>query len=130
MSDKHLDALELDAVRAGEAPDADRAHAASCPECRAGVERLSAWATRLTTPTIAVPSSLRARLFRRPTWPRWAAAAALLIAAGAFWWPSNPDDLDRNGRVDIVDAYLLALRSEPQRAEQLAHKVVRLGGGP
>ena len=41
-----------------------------------------------------------------------AAAAALLVGAVAWFAlrPSIPGDVDRSGRVDIVDAYALAVR--------------------
>jgi len=51
----------------------------------------------------------------RHLWPVWAAAAALLLAAGTWLALSRgksplAGDIDRSGRVDIVDAYLLARR--------------------
>jgi hypothetical protein len=58
-------------------------------------------------------------------WPVWAAAAALLLAAGAWGLvgrrlgdapPAREPlraDVDGSGSVDIVDAYLLARRLEP-----------------
>ena len=59
---------------------------------------------------------------RRAFWPVWvrAVAAAALVAAGAWalagrWGqvtPLSAADLDGSGRVDIVDAYLLARRIE------------------
>ncbi len=48
-------------------------------------------------------------------WSRLGAAAALLVmACSVFWWTTPPTvardgDIDRNGRVDIADAYRLAL---------------------
>ena len=43
-----------------------------------------------------------------------AAAAALLLSIASAWLlteskPAIPGDVDRSGRVDIVDAYLLAM---------------------
>ena len=43
----HLDLLQLDAVRAGEADAAEAAHAAACDECRRAVNRLTAFAEDL-----------------------------------------------------------------------------------
>jgi hypothetical protein len=68
--------------------------------------------------------------------PRWAIAASLLVAIGAvtLWrWPRRPDalapvgmqvaraqDIDGDGRVDILDAFTLARVVETQRADNSA----------
>lgn len=66
----------------------------------------------------------------------WAAAAALALCGLTGWWLQAPgsaaDDLNADGRIDIVDAMLLARAGEHGRAEALARAVVRLtphGGG-
>ena len=42
-----------------------------------------------------------------------AAAAAVLVSGLSFWFRgTDPRDLDRSGQIDIVDAYLLAVRVE------------------
>jgi len=116
--DEHLDLLALDAVRAGDATPDQRAHAEQCAECRASVDRFRGLAATLTPATVDVPPFVDARIraIARPTRRRWfAAAAALLIGLGATWFalerrPVAPGDVDRSGRVDIVDAYALAVR--------------------
>lgn len=117
--DGHLDLLTLDAVRAGEASPEERAHAERCPECRAAVDGFRGLAAQLAPPRIEVPPLVKSRLMSL-TRPRRSArslamAAALLIAVGGLWvalWrrPDVAGDVDRSGRVDIVDAYALAVR--------------------
>jgi Dockerin type I domain len=56
---------------------------------------------------------------RRRYWPAWAAAAALLLGLGSWLALSSTrpplrGDVDGSGRIDIVDAYLLARRLETQ----------------
>ena len=113
--DGHLDLLGLDAVRAGDATPEQRAHAEQCAECRAGVEGFRAFAAKLTPAPVDVPADVRRRILApRRTWRPVAAAAAAALLVGAVAWfalrPSVPGDVDRSGRVDIVDAYALAVR--------------------
>lgn len=114
---EHLDPLALDAARAGEGPE-DAAHLAACPECRRAVEALRRLAERLRPPPLEVPAevdrAILAAAARRPSRARWwvpaAAAAAVLLAVALR--ERVPGDVDGSGRVDILDAYLLALRLE------------------
>ncbi|MBV8881375.1 MAG: hypothetical protein JO332_15525 [Planctomycetaceae bacterium] len=117
--DGHPDLLALDAVRAGEGSPEERAHVEQCAECRATVDGFRALAARLTPARIDVPPLVRRNLLARSRPPRparsLAMAAALLIAVGGLWLalrhgPAVPGDVDRSGRVDIVDAYALAVR--------------------
>ncbi len=116
----HLDPLELDAVRAGEASPAQNDHASRCPACAAEVERLRRLAEGLAGPRIEVPPEVRHAVLalagrrmrpRRRLWIPLAAAAALLLGLVALWpRTSAPEDVDRSGAVDVLDAYALALR--------------------
>ena len=108
--DGHLDLLGLDAVRAGDATPEQRAHADACADCRAAVDGFRDLAARLTPPPIDVPADLRRRILER-TQPRrfWlpVAAAAAAIAIGlSVWIFSRPAP----HRLDIVDAYTVAVR--------------------
>lgn len=117
--DGHPDLLALDAIRAGEGTPEERAHAETCAECRALLDGFRGLAARLAPAPVDVPEDLKRRILAR-TRPRRAArsfamAAALLIAVGGLWvalsgGPAVPGDVDRSGRVDIVDAYALAVR--------------------
>jgi hypothetical protein len=118
--DEHLDLLALDAVRAGDASPEQRAHAERCADCRASVDHFRGLAARLAPAPVEVPPFVEARIRAIPRtrapWRRWtAAAAALLIGMGGVWLalnsrPAIPGDVDQSGRVDIVDAYALAVR--------------------
>ena len=131
-SEEHPDLLTLDAVRAGEASPEDAAHADSCGACRTELEDLRAL-EKLDAPSIAIPEAIdravienaRRQLGRkRPKyWIPLSAAAAVLVSAlvVVLALPENPrqpmagakpGDIDRNGVVDIVDAYTLAVRIE------------------
>lgn len=122
----HLDLLSLDAARTGERP----AHLDACAECRAAFDALRALESRLAPPVVEVPPFVRARILKpRRRWAPLAAAAAVFLAVAAlFLSPSNPKDVDGNGRVDIVDAYLKAAEDRAA-AEALARDVVSIGGG-
>jgi len=135
---QHLDLLQLDLVRAGEGSSADVAHVEACARCRAALQELQQLAGEVASlgrRSIEVPKALdravlaaarrelaRARAPQVLRLRRWlGAAAALLVVSGLGLWLAvgsqlsrfarrEPRDLDRNGRVDIVDAYALALR--------------------
>jgi len=117
--DGHPDLLALDAVRAGEGSADERAHVEQCAECRAALEGFRGLATRLAPAPLDVPSSVKRDVMAltrpRRAWRPLAAAAAILLGLGALWLarggrPALPGDVDRSGRVDIVDAYALAVR--------------------
>jgi len=96
-ADRHLDELELDALRAGEPlPAAAAAHAAWCVQCRAALADLHALAAALRTQPLAPPvpaareaailavaglHTARARRRQRRAWAATAAAAALAVFA-------------------------------------------------
>ena len=136
---EHLDLLSLDAARTGPRP----AHLDACAECRTQFDALRSLETRLAPPKIEVPAFVRARILKpRRRWMPFAAAAAIFLAVAALWMSPKPDprDLDGNGKVDIVDAYLLAsgLKDgdvngdgvvDRRDAEALAREVVSIGGG-
>jgi hypothetical protein len=138
--DSHPDADELEAFRTGEASDDVRRHVEACATCRESVAGLEAIASRLagsTGTTEPVPEATEtavvrslfaeAKRIRRARSPRILkfaaiAAASLLLIVG-LWpvlfavqvgdaekRPRDPMDVDRNGTVDIVDAYLVARR--------------------
>jgi len=134
----HLDLLALDALRAGEGTSVERDHLERCESCREALERLERMAAEIRScalPRVEIPPEVdrsvlsrarkaleerrRPRVFFSRPWAR--AAAALLVAAALGIWIStwegipffsgrDPGDIDRSGRVDIVDAYLLARR--------------------
>jgi hypothetical protein len=117
--DGHLDLLVIDAVRAGEGSAEERDHVARCAECRGTLEGFRRLASGLTRARIDVPTSVKRDLMSltlpRRVWRPMAAAAAVLIGIGGVWLamglrPALPGDVDRNGRVDIIDAYALAVR--------------------
>jgi len=152
MDDRHLDSLELDAVRAGEADVAATAHVASCPACRSEADHLCRLAGLLKDPVVEIPAAVdRAilarfrKLGRRPIWTAAAAAAAVACLGWLAVRPqTSPLDVDRSGRVDIRDAYLLALEIRagggrdadgdglitPKDAEAIARKSVSLERRP
>ena len=96
----------------------------------------------------AILADAHASLGRPRQWRKWVLAASTLAAAaciGVAWmlWPSgtfSPDDINHDGHVNIVDAYLLAKKRaagdatvSAERVEQLAMLAVKLdaprGGG-
>ena len=117
--DGHPDLLALDAIRAGEGTPEARAHAEQCAECRATLDSFRGLAARLAPAPVEVPADVKRKLMAL-TRPKRSArslamAAALLVAVGGLWFglwpgPALPGDVDRSGRVDIVDAYALAVR--------------------
>jgi len=118
--DEHLDLLALDAVRAGEAPPEQRAHVDRCNQCRARSSASATWSRASPRPPSRFPASVTRTILSlprsRPVWRRrLAAAAAILIGMAAVWIaldrrPAIRGDVDFSGRVDIVDAYGLAVR--------------------
>ena len=134
---EHLDLLDLDAVRAGDADPARAAHALACAECRAEVERLRGLAATLAPIPVAVPDAVRTRILkRRRPWLGAAAAAAMLLALTATLL------IPRSRKPDLVDAYLLAMEIREGRGrdvngdgvvdqrdvDELALRAVSLGG--
>jgi predicted anti-sigma-YlaC factor YlaD len=124
--DGHLDLLALDALRAGEGSAEERAHLEACAECRATVDGFGRLARALAPAPIAVPADLKRRVLAaarpRRAWRPLAAAAAVLIALGAAWFfvaqsPARPR------RLDIVDAYTLAVRLKTGQAVEAAYDV-------
>jgi hypothetical protein len=137
--DDHLDLLALDRARAGDATAAERAHLDACAPCREAVEGLHAFArgVKEAAPRASSPPEVNARVLAAaraaitgsgraarqtrtaPAWRGMAAAAAILVGGAAIYWgvtrdarvPAlvDPRDVDRSGRVDILDAYVLAL---------------------
>jgi hypothetical protein len=108
-----LNPLELDEARAGEA---DPPHLRECGECAAAVERLRGLAARLQT-RVFVPARVdRAVLGRKTHWKKIAAAMLVAALATALFTmrPETPavarNDVNRDGAVDIIDAYLTALQ--------------------
>jgi len=128
----HLDLLAIDAVRAGEGSAEERDHAAQCAECRATLEGFRHLAKALAPVHLDVPASMKRDVMAltRPRRSRrlLAAAAAILIGVGAVWLamglrPVAPGDVDRSGRVDIVDAYALAVRLRSGQKLELIYDV-------
>ena len=131
----HLDLATLDAVRTGESTPDEAAHARECADCATAltdVERVAGRLGSASTETFAVPPLVRLRILaearKRPMSMRWmAAAAAVLVSVLGLWVVTRPGpvvvvagDIDRSGRLDIIDAYALALRlksGEPVEAE-------------
>jgi len=114
MAFPHLDLLELDAARTGGLDAAQRAHLQQCPACAARLQKLRGLADRMRPPVVAVPPSIDRAILATPRRRRWGAAAiAAAVLLGVLWLPEGsgvPGDVDRSGRVDIVDAYALAVR--------------------
>jgi len=99
----HLDLLQIDAVRAGEATPEEEAHCAKCAECAATLAGLKGFEAELKAAqpkTVDVPSEIdqsvfqgfekmlkpqpKAKVIQFPLWRRWVAPAAGLAAAAAF----------------------------------------------
>ena len=112
-SDRHLDLLQLDALRAGEAVDPiDATHAAGCPRCQAALTDLAAlagdlkalhapalgavhrrdasvlWLARTQAAGVRRRRGWRQRLVQPVTWA--AAAVALLALASAVFFAHRP----------------------------------------
>jgi len=120
--DGHLDLLSIDALRAGEGSAEDRTHTDRCTECRATLEGFRRLAAGLAPAPVDVPAAVKQQVLamtrispRGRGWRPLAAAAAILIGLGAVWVAvtihrARSGVVDRNRRVDIVDAYALAVR--------------------
>jgi hypothetical protein len=115
--DGHLDLLGLDAVRAGDATPEERAHADACADCRASIAGFHDLAARLAPAPLDVPADVRRRILAlarpRRLWRPLAAAAAALAIGLSVWLASRPS---APRRMDIVDAYSVALRLREGRA--------------
>lgn len=138
MSVEHPSAIELELVRTGEGSPSVALHLRSCEICQAEVAQLRGFAAalgELHEPSVEAPPELdrrvlwhsrsRARAARRESLvrklPRWAAAAAVVLAVGATLLTVGPhrsspvlasEDVDGNGAIDIRDALLLAREVE------------------
>lgn len=132
--DGHPDLLALDALRAGEGSPEERAHVAQCAECRRAVEQFTRLAEGLRPPRISVPAAVKDRVLALARPRPWRllrpalAAAALLLGAGVLWLTlgtprPSPEALRPKGRVDIVDAYTLAVRLRSGQKVDLAYDV-------
>lgn len=161
-SDRHLDPLQLDALRAGDNADPDDArHVAGCAQCRDALAELNSVAAalkRLHAPALE-PSTDRdaqilwrarseaARVRRQPLSRQrrallapatWAAVAVGLLALAAVMLigrrhaapteltrvvsapaprPQADVDIDSDGRVTVLDAFLLARQLESAAAD-------------
>lgn len=129
----HLSPLRIDAARAGEETDDERAHLERCDECREAVQSLQAFAAELKRFGAfpgRVPSSVDRAILRKPMARIWYAAAAVLALAFGLMLvlpaPGEAADIDGNGVVDVLDAYLLAGRL-PAGRDVNADGVVDMG---
>ena len=114
----HLDLLTLDELRTRPPTPDEQSHLGGCGDCTAELDGLRELARdiRATVPRVTVPPRVDRAILRRPRWTAWipfaAACAAIVLVAIRPTAPRHPDDLDRSGRVDIVDAYLMAKRGD------------------
>lgn len=130
----HPDELELESVRIGEGSDRAQEHVRTCEECHSYLDILTGLASDLSAPLpeVEVPAAQDAALLamarsaaaatppRRSRAWMWAipavAAAAVLAFAILRPGPSGddrtaevaPSDVNRDGTVDILDAFALA----------------------
>ena len=128
----HLTLLQLELARTDEAEPEVLQHLEVCEECRDEfdrLKRLGELSSALGQPVLDVPEQVHEsihqlgqstaqrtadrRRFRR--WHKVGAAAAILALCGLGIWVSqrnspaqNVADIDGDGRVDIVDAFVLA----------------------
>lgn len=114
----HVDIVTLDEIRTCGAAPSEQAHLDACAECRNELEQLRQLARDLKSQVrpLAVPAEVD-RAILRPrggiAWLPLAAAAALLVAFIAALLSSRPpEDVNLDGHVDVVDAYLMAKRGE------------------
>lgn len=172
----HPDDLELELLRTGEETGASAAHLRTCAECQSRLTALTALAESLLDPAAqpgVPPGGLRpgveqailngarqgARAVQRRKRAgralRWAlplpAAAALLFllvrpAGEPAPAPASSADVNRDGRVDVLDAFLLARaldqgtapawgdvdgdgRVDASDVDAVARRAVRIQGG-
>ena len=129
----HPDDLELELVRTGEAGAETCAHVLQCIECTDRLESEQKFAGALKDAfgaRIEVPEMVDARVLkagqrasfrvRRGRW-RWVAAAAIFLIATSVPWMLRdsavaPADINEDGVVDIIDAFVLARRIEAGRS--------------
>ena len=149
-NDNHPDFAVIDAVRTGEATPEQARHVETCETCRPALVELCSLAGELgglTGRKIDVPAEVDRKILSRPTRPWWLplyAAAAVMLAVGAglivfstgiFDSPraeqemmaGAPEDIDNSGRVDILDAYLLAKKIKDGEPLDTAWDVDRSG---
>jgi len=131
----HLDASAMDALLAGTAGTEERAHVATCAECRGALERVESVVRRLKESSGETPGissdvdrrmlDLATAALRRPVGRRvWIAAVAAVVMLGLVGWLARAPR-----RVDIVDAYQLALRrGKTPDVDSIAREAVSLGG--
>lgn len=100
----HLDLLQIDAVRAGEATPEEAAHCAKCAECAAALAGLKGFEAEINAAQpkrVDVPSEIdqsvfqgfekmlkpqpKAKVIQFPLWRRWVAPAASMAAAAAIF---------------------------------------------
>ena len=144
---KHLDLLQIDAVRVGVGDKADLEHLETCNECRRALADLQGLTRALQEshgPALKVPDEIERRILwnarkqaaiakklhvsnrgRRMLVARWAVAAGVVLALGTLsTWrllrertvsrrmatstPVAKEDVDGDGKVDILDAFALA----------------------
>jgi hypothetical protein len=144
--DRHPDELALECARSGEADPEVRRHLDGCSSCRARLEGFAALAAALAAPApltevpAAQDAALRALAVergrairtrrRRARWVAVAAAAAVVALfvlirsrqggdAAAPVVAAGPADVNRDGALDILDAFALAraLETGAPRAE-------------
>lgn len=141
VSEKQIARLLLGDLEAKEAKTIQR-EIESDPEAakrlegmEATLEALKDWCRShesLPQPTIPSPAEkkpAKRQVVRFRRWPAWAAAAAALLLLCGTWWLTTRQtktphvdiesaltgDIDGNGAVDIVDAYLMARRLKTNR---------------
>ena len=138
----HLNLLQLEMVRTGEAGADEKAHVDGCDACRAGLKSLAGFGESMVS-RVMVPAAVDARVLdlvkRAPriVWWPYAAAASVMVALGIGLWaghePYAPvfyakSDINRDGGTDIIDAYLLAKEGASQEEiDAIGNKAVRLG---
>jgi anti-sigma factor RsiW len=108
-------------------------HLKSCDDCRQTLEHLQMLHRALQLPGLRHTASetLRHRLQmklreadvreRRPTWPRWAAAAAVLVIAVALVWNFVPHGSSAPAAADDEDAMVDSATDQQQDAVKEGH---------